>query len=120
VFVPLAAPFPAPNYNPAMASRLSFLRYLPGKFRRVSLAQVLLCRGFIVGIDLLFKGCSCVMFAWHADSLPPPREDGAANSSILGGNNTSLSGEHPMDKQPTVADYIETSAATAPTPTRPT
>src|SRR5262249_9952911 len=41
-----------------------------------------------------------------AGRLTPPREHGAANSSILGGNKISLSGEHPMSGQPTVADYI--------------
>ena len=41
-----------------------------------------------------------------AGRLTPPSEHGAANSSILGGNNISLCGEHPMSGQPTVADYI--------------
>jgi hypothetical protein len=41
VFVPLAAPFPAPNCNPAMASRWSFGRNPPGKFRRAGLVQML-------------------------------------------------------------------------------
>ncbi len=35
----------------------------PGKFRRVSLAQVLPDWDSIVGIDLLFEGWSCLMFA---------------------------------------------------------
>src|SRR5262249_25131527 len=59
----LAAPFPAPNCNPAMASGWSFGRDPPGNFRRVSLVRVLLCGDSLVGIDLLFKGWSCLMFA---------------------------------------------------------
>jgi hypothetical protein len=48
---------------------------------------VLHCGDSYVGIDLLFKVLD--VRPDIADRLPPPREDRAANSSVLGGNTIS-------------------------------